>query len=327
MESRRLGNSGLQVSPIAIGSWLTFGEAVDSSATRELVAQAIDLGVCFFDTADVYANGAAEAALGAALRASDRQRLVIGTKCFFPTSEAPNDRGLSRKHLFESVENSLRRLDTDYLDLHQCHRYDPDTPLEETVRAYEDLIHQGKLLYWGTSLWTAKQIRAACAIADRTGGFRPVSNQPAYSILRREIEGDLLPGCRELGVDQVVFSPLAQGVLTGKYSGGQAPTGSRGSDPRLGRFMQRYLTPETLERVDALTPIAAEVGVPLATFALAWCLRDPSVSSVITAATHVRQLEQNCDAARVVIPEEIARRVDALFPPATTALPPDPDTP
>jgi len=327
MQSRRLGNSGLQVSTVSIGSWLTFGESVDEAATRELVAQAIDLGVSLFDTADVYANGEAERALGAALGPRQRQQVVLATKCFFPVSDAPNDRGLSRKHLFQSVESSLLRLGTDYLDLHQCHRFDPDTPLEETVRAYEDLIRQGKVLYWGTSLWTGEQIAAACELADATGGFRPVSNQPVYSILRREMEAEVLPRCGELGVGQIVFSPLAQGVLTGKYSGGRLPEGSRANDPRLGRFMKRYLDGETLQRVDALTPLAEALALPLATLALAWCLREPGVCSVITAATDRDQLDQNCAAASVTIPDATAEEIDALFAPASTALPPEPDTP
>lgn len=324
MQTRRLGNSGLQVSTISLGSWLTFGESVDGAATRELVAQAIDLGVSLFDTADVYANGEAERALGGALDPANRQRVVLATKCFFPVSDAPNDGGLSRKHLFQSVEGSLRRLGTDYLDLHQCHRFDPNTPLEETVRGYEDLIRQGKLLYWGTSLWTGDQIAAACEVADATGGYRPISNQPVYSILRRELEAQVLPRCRELGVGQIVFSPLAQGALTGKYSGGQLPAGSRGDDPRLGRFMQRYLAEDTLQRIDALAPLAAELGVSLAEFALAWCLRDPAIASVITGATSGQQLAQNCAAADLDIPDATADRVDGLFEPSSTAVPPDP---
>lgn len=327
MRTQRLGSSGLQVSAISLGSWLTFGESVGVGATRELIAHARDLGVNLFDTADVYANGQAELALGAALAGVARNQVVIATKCFFPTSEEANDRGLSRKHLVESVEGSLRRLGTDYLDLHQCHRFDPDTPLEETVRAYEDLIRQGKLLYWGTSLWSREQITAACEIAKATGGYAPVSNQPVYSLLRREIELDVLPGCRELGIGQIVFSPLAQGALTGKYSGGRRPPGSRASDARLGRFMQRYLASETLERIDALQPLASELDVSLAELALAWCLHEPGVSSVIVGATNKKQLEQNCRAADLQLPSDASKRIDELFAPGTESLPPDPDTP
>jgi len=317
----------LQVSAVSLGSWLTFGESVDVAATRELVAQARGLGINLFDSADVYANGEAELALGAALTGMPREHVVIATKCFFPTSEQPNDRGLSRKHLVESVEGSLRRLATDYLDLHQCHRFDPDTPLEETVRAYEDLIRQGKLLYWGTSLWSPEQIRAACEIAKATGGYAPVSNQPVYSILRREIELEILPSCRDLGIGQIVFSPLGQGALTGKYSGGRRPAGSRASDARLGRFMQRYLASETLERIDALAPLAAELDVSLAELALAWCLRDRGVSSVLVGATDAKQLEQNCRAADLQLPEAILQRIDELFAPGGGCLPEGPDTP
>lgn len=327
MQYRRLGNSGLQVSEISLGSWLTFGESVDPGATRDVVRHGCDLGINLFDTADVYANGDAERALARALDGVARDRVVLATKCFFPTSDAANAGGLSRKHLFESVEASLRRLGTDYLDLHQCHRYDPDTPLEETVRAYEDLIRQGKVLYWGTSLWTRAQLASACEIADTTGGYRPVSNQPVYSILRRDIEREVLPGSRDLGVGQIVYSPLAQGALTGKYSGGQRPAGSRASDSRLGRFMQRYLDPTVLERIDALGPLAAEAGCSLTELALAWCLRDRAISSVIVGATSTAQLEQNVLASGRKLAASILDRIDGLFAPGTDSLPSDPDTP
>jgi len=326
MKTRRLGDSGLQVSTISLGSWLTVGEVLDVEATRSLVARARELGVTLFETADVYANGQAELALGAALASVPRHHISIATKCFFPMSEHPNDRGLSRKHVVESVDGSLQRLGTDYLDLHQCHRFDPDTPLEETVRAYEDLIRQGKLLYWGTSQWTSEQIASACQIADASGGTRPVSNQPAYSILRREIENELLPRCRVLGVGQIVFSPLAQGALTGKYTGGKRPAGSRGADSRLSRWMQRYLAPTTVERIDGLLPLAQELEVSTAELSLAWCLRNPAIASVIVGATSISQLEQNCRAAELEIPRSIADRIDALFAPGSESLPLDEGT-
>lgn len=327
MRTRRLGDSGLCVGVVSLGSWLTFGESVDVDATSTLVQRAFERGVDLFDTADVYANGAAEIALGKALRHVPRQHVVLASKCFFPMSERANDRGLSRKHVFESVEGSLRRLGTDYLDLHQCHRFDPHTPLEETVRAYSDLIQQGKLLYWGTSLWTADEIARACEIADATSGRRPVSNQPVYSILRRGIERDVLPRCRELGISQIVFSPLGQGVLTGKYSGGARPAGSRASDERLGRFMRRYLHPSTLARVDALAPIASDLGITSSQLAIAFCLRDPSVASVIVGATRASQLDENLDAAEIDLPADAARAIDALFEPGSESLPPDEATP
>ena len=315
MEHRRLGRSGLRVSEIALGSWLTLGSSVDRDATREIVHRAFDLGIDFFDSADVYANGAGEEVLGHALRGIPRPYVVIATKAFFPMSERPNDRGLSRKHLVESVEGSLRRLQTDYLDLHQCHRMDPSTPLEETVCAYEDLIRQGKILYWGVSEWGPTEIVDACRIADARRAYRPISNQPQYSILRRQIEAKVLPTCQREGLGQIVFSPLAQGVLTGKYSGGTLPAGTRAADSFRNQFMRSYLEPATLERVDALRPLAAELGLSLAQLALAWCLRNPGVSSVIVGATRVQQLEENAKAAGVAIPPEIAARIDAIAPP------------
>ena len=207
MRTRALGQSGLRVSEVSLGSWLTLGTRVDYTETARLVHRAFDLGVNFFDSADVYQDGEAEQALGKAVAEIPRHHVVLGTKCFFPMSERPNDRGLSRKHLFESVEGSLRRLGTDYLDLHQCHRADPDVPLEETVRAYEDLIRQGKILYWGVSHWSASQISESCALADRFGGYRPISNQPEYSILARDIETNILGTSSREGLSQIVFRP------------------------------------------------------------------------------------------------------------------------
>ena len=244
MDYRRVGDSGLEVSEVGFGSWLTLGSSIDALASSELVRRAFDLGVNFFDTADVYANGSAEEALGRAVRDLPRQELVIASKCFFAMSKRPNDRGLSRKHVVESIEGSLRRLGLDYLDLHQCHRFDPEVPLEETVRAYEDVIRQGKILYWGVSQWSGAQVREACRIADTTGGYRPISNQPGYSILRREIEAEVLPTCDELGIGQLAFSPLAQGALTGKYGGGPPPPGTRAADEQRNRFMCYLLKSE-----------------------------------------------------------------------------------
>ncbi|MCG8591219.1 MAG: aldo/keto reductase family protein [Proteobacteria bacterium] len=314
MEYRHLGHSGLRVSEIALGSWLTFGSSVDRSGTEEIVKRAYELGINFFDTADVYANGKGEEALGRALAHVPRHYVVVATKCFFPMSDSPNDRGLSRKHVTESVEGSLRRLDTDYVDLHQCHRFDPETPLEETVRAYEDLIRQGKLLYWGVSEWTGEQIAEACRIADATGAFRPVSNQPQYSLVTRGIEAEVLPISEREGLSQVVFSPLAQGALTGKYSGGRRPEGSRAADDERNRFMDRVLAEDLLDRVDEARPIADALGVSLAQLALAWCLRRRSVASVIIGATRVAQLEENAAASGVHLPEDRLRQLDKLFP-------------
>jgi aryl-alcohol dehydrogenase-like predicted oxidoreductase len=279
-----------------------------------LTHQAFDLGINLFDTADVYAQGEAEKALGEALSSLPRPHVVIASKCFFANSEHPNDRGLSRKHIFESVEASLRRLRTDYIDLHQCHRADPDTPIEETVRAYEDLISQGKLLYWGVSQWDASQIEAACGMADLHAGFRPISSQPEYSILARGIEGGVLEVSEALGLGQLVFSPLAQGALTGKYTGGKLPEQSRANDPKRNLWMNDYLDPELLERIDQLRPIAGELGISMAQLALAWCLRQPGVSSVIIGATRGEQLEENVKAVGIELPEAALAKIDTLFP-------------
>ncbi len=314
MQYRQLGRTGLRVSEISLGSWLTFGSSVDGDRTADLVQRAFDLGINLFDTADVYAGGAAEEVLGRAIRELPRHRLVLATKCFFPMSDDPNDRGLSRKHVVESVERSLRRLGTDYVDLHQCHRPDPATPMEETVRAYEDLIRQGKVLYWGVSEWRAAHVVDACRIADACAGYRPVSNQPQYSIMRRQIEREVLPVCEREGLGQVVFSPLAQGVLTGKYSGGERPPDSRAADRERNRFMDAYLEDAEIAKVDALVPLADGLGISMGQLALAWCLRSPGVASTIVGVTRPEQLEDNVGASGIVLPDEVKDEIDRLFP-------------
>lgn len=302
------------MSEIGVGSWLTLGSRVDIAGTRRIVQRAFDLGVNFFDTADVYANGSAEEALGNALAEIPRRHVVIATKAFFPVSERPNDAGLSRKHLFESVESSLRRLGTDYLDLHQCHRPDPNTPLEETVCAYEDLIREGKLLYWGVSEWRAGQVVEACRVADQRHAYRPISNQPQYSIMRRGIERRVLPTCERNGVGQVVFSPLGQGVLSGKYSGGERPADSRAIDDKRNHFMNAYLEPAEVAKVDRLAPLARELRLSLPQLALAWCLRQANVASAIVGVTKLDQLEDNVAASGVQLPKDCLDRIDAIFP-------------
>jgi voltage-dependent potassium channel beta subunit len=314
MRYRRLGRSGLEVSEVALGSWLTIGSSVDQAATQEIVRSAVDLGINLFDTADVYARGAAELALREALSGISRHHVVIATKAFFPMSDQPNDRGLSRKHLFESVEGSLRRLGTDYLDLHQCHRPDPATPVEETVGAYEDLVRQGKVLYWGVSEWSGEEITSACHTADARRAYRPISSQPQYSILRRGIEREVLPVCVREGLGQIVWSPLAQGVLTGKYREGQRPEGTRAVDPERGIFMRDLLRGDVVERVQQLAPLAVELGISLAQLSLAWCLRDRAVASVIVGVTRAEQLEENARASEIELPPETLERIDALFP-------------
>jgi len=315
VEYRNLGRSGLVVSEISLGSWLTFGSSVDREGTKRMVHRAFDLGINLFDTADVYANGAGEEALGYALSGLPRTRAVVASKCFFPMSESPNDRGLSRKHIVESVEGSLRRLDTDYLDLLQCHRADPSTPIEETVCAFEDLVRQGKILYWGVSEWPASAIDEACRIADQRNAYRPVSNQPQYSILRRGIESEVLPTCARTGLGQIVFSPLAQGALTGKYRGGALPPESRGADPRRNVFMGAFLERDALSQIEALRPLADEVELSMAQLALAWCLRQPGVSSVIVGVTRPEQLDDDVRASGATLSDAVLERIDALFPP------------
>ena len=321
MRYRRVGRSGLRVSEIGLGSWLTLGSALDAERGDRLVRRAFDLGINLFDTADVYAEGAAEAALGRALAALPRHELVIATKAFFPTSAGPNGRGLSRKHLFHSIETSLRRLRTDYIDLHQCHRWDPEVPLDETVRAYEDLIRQGKILYWGSSGWSDPQLGEALRCADSCGAFRPISEQPPYSLLRRDIEADVVPRCAGAGVGLLVWGALAQGVLSGKYRHGRRPPESRGADAFRARFVEAYLHPATLDRVEGLRRAAAELGVSASRLALAWCLRRGTVASAIVGATRCEQLEDNVGASGLRIPETIERTLDAHFPPPTARDP------
>ena len=313
MRYRPLGNSGCKVSVLALGSWLTLGSSVDQATTNALLRAALDGGINFLDTADIYARGEAELALGRAIAHAGvrRQDLVLATKLFWPMSDAVNDRGLSRKHIMESCHASLRRLGTDYVDLYQCHRPDPETPVEETVRAMEDLVRQGKVLYWGVSVWDAEQIGAACAIADRTGGYRPLTSQPEYSYVQRAIEADVMPACARLGLSQIVWSPLAQGLLTGKYAGGRMPAGSRGADEQRNRFLKSLMTPEALARAAHLAGVAREAGLAPAQLALAWVLRRPEVSSALVGATRVEQLRENLGAADLDLPSDVLARLEA----------------
>ncbi|MFQ5844723.1 MAG: aldo/keto reductase family protein [Planctomycetota bacterium] len=314
MEYRAVGRWGLRVSTIGFGSWLTVGDAVDEEGTAQLVRVALEHGVNLFDTADVYARGRAEEVLGKVLAGAPRRDLVLATKCYFPVGEGPNDRGLSRKHIDESCHLSLRRLRTEYIDLYQCHRYDDGTPLEETVRALDDLVRQGKVLYWGVSMWSARQIDDAMALCARSGATPPISNQPRYNLLAREIEAEVLPACERHGLGVLPYSPLAQGVLTGKYTAQSRPEGSRGTDPRRGQFMQEFLAAERLERVAQMKRLAEEAGMTPAQLALAWCLSRSAVSSVLVGTTRVAQLEENLDAAGRKLPDDLLRRLDDLFP-------------
>jgi aryl-alcohol dehydrogenase-like predicted oxidoreductase len=314
MEYRRVGRTGLKVSAIALGSWLTLGQAVDDDTAAECIHAAFDLGINYFDTANVYQGGVAERVLGKALKGLPRSAYVLATKAFWPVGDGPNDRGLSRKHLFEQVHQSLRRLGTDYVDIFFCHRYDPETPLDETLRALEDLVRQGKVLYPGVSEWTADQMAQALRLAEARGWDRIAVDQPIYNMLRRDLEREILPLARREGLGLVVFSPLAQGVLTGKYRPGEpAPAGSRGADPRLSRLVQEQLTPEVHAKVHSLAAVAAEMGVPLAQLALAWAIRDPAVTSAITGATSVEQVRTNAAAADLHLDAATLARIDAIL--------------
>jgi voltage-dependent potassium channel beta subunit len=314
MEYMNLGLSGLKVSRVAIGSWLTYGSSVHKEETAACIRAALDQGVILVDTADIYARGAAESVLGEVLQGVRRQDVVLATKAFWPMTDNPNDRGLSRKHLFESVHASLGRLRTDYVDLFQCHRYDTETPVAETVAAMGDLIRQGKVLYWGVSCWRAEQILDACRLADQLGVPRPISNQPPYSLLARDIEQEVIPLCQREGLGQIVWSPLAQGVLTGKYSGGNRPSGSRGADEQRNMFMGGHLQDEVLDRVDKMVEIAGDLGTTPARLALAWALRLENIASVIVGATRPEQVVDNVAAWELELDAGVLDALDELFP-------------
>jgi aryl-alcohol dehydrogenase-like predicted oxidoreductase len=316
MEYRHLGRSGLITSEIAYGNWLTHGSQVDEDAARVCVRAALDAGITTFDTADAYAETRAEAVLGSALQGVRRESMEIFTKVYFPTGPGKNDRGLSRKHIMESINASLRRLGTDYVDLYQAHRYDYATPLEETMQAFSDVVQQGKALYIGVSEWTVDEIRAAARLAQELK-IQLVSNQPQYSMLWRVIEAEIVPTCEELGISQIVWSPLAQGVLTGKYQPGeQPPPGSRATDENGGRDMvARWLRDDVLSRVQALRPLADEAGLSLTSMALAWVLHNPNVSAAIVGASRPEQVVENARAADVKLDDQLVKRIDEILDP------------
>ncbi|WP_327378978.1 aldo/keto reductase family protein (plasmid) [Streptomyces sp. NBC_01216] len=316
MKFRQLGRSGLQVSEIAYGNWLTHGAQVDDDQAVRCVHAALDAGITTFDTADVYAGTAAEAVLGKALKGQRRDSLVISTKVFFPIGPGPNDGGLSRKHVTEAVHGSLARLGTDYVDVYQAHRFDDRTPLEETLKTFDDLVRQGKVLYIGVSEWTADQIARAMKLAGELGLERFVSNQPQYSMLWRVIEEEIVPLCEREGLSQIVWSPLAQGVLTGKYLPGQPPpAGSRAADETGSGWVKAFLRDEVLERVQQLTPIAGELGLTAAQLAVAWTLQNPNVAAAIVGASRPEQIRDSAKAAGIRIEPELMRRIDAVLDP------------
>ncbi|GAA1932120.1 aldo/keto reductase family protein [Brevibacterium antiquum] len=313
MEHRYLGNSGLKISEITYGNWLTHGSQVENDTATKCVHAALDNGISTFDTADVYANTVAEQVLGDALKGQRRESLEIFTKVYFPTGpKGHNDTGLSRKHIMESINGSLSRLGTDYVDLYQAHRYDYETPLEETMQAFADVVRAGKALYIGVSEWNADQLRAAHYLA-RDLGIQLVSNQPQYNMLWRVIESEVVPASKELGISQVVWSPIAQGVLTGKYKPGQpAPAGSRATDEKGGKDMitDRYLDDETLNAVAKLEPIAADLDLTMAQLAIAWVLANDNVATALVGASRPEQVESNVAAAGVKLDAEVLSRID-----------------
>ncbi len=313
MEHRYLGRSGMKVSAVSYGNWVTHGSQVEEDAAVACVRRALELGVTTFDTADAYAGTRAESVLGRALSGERRDGLEIATKVFFPTGRGVNDRGLSRKHLLEGIDGSLKRLGTDYVDLYQAHRHDFETPLEETMLAFADIVRSGKALYIGVSEWTAEQIRAGAALA-RELHVPFVSNQPQYSMLWRVIESEVVPASEECGLSQIVWSPIAQGVLTGKYLPGQpVPDGSRALDPTGAIFIKRWLSDPVLTAVQALRPIATQAGLTMAGLAVAWVLANPNVASAIVGASRPEQLDDSVAAAGVRLDAETLAAIDGVL--------------
>lgn len=314
MKYRYLGNSGFKVSEITYGNWLTHGGTVEEDTAIKTVHAALEAGITTFDTADVYANLVAEAVLGKALNGLRREGLEIFTKVYWPVAEkGPNDVGLSRKHIMESINGSLKRLGTDYVDLYQAHRYDYETPLEETMQAFADIVRSGKALYIGVSEWNAKQIEQGHKLSKELG-FQLISNQPQYSMLWRVIEAEVIPTSEKLGVSQIVWSPMAQGVLSGKYlPGSPIPAGSRAADPTTASFIEKFMGEQTLTKVQLLKPIAEELGLTMAQLAIAWVLQNKNVAAALVGASRPEQMTQNVKAAGVEIPAELMKKIDLVL--------------
>jgi aryl-alcohol dehydrogenase-like predicted oxidoreductase len=312
MEYRRLGSTGMYVSEISYGNWITHGSQVEQEAAIKCVKTAFDLGITTFDTADVYAGTRAETVLGKALKGIRRESYELFTKVYWPTGTGKNDRGLSRKHIMESCHASLKRLNVDHIDLYQMHRFDFETPLEESLQAFEDLIRQGKVNYIGFSEWTAAQISSALKIQDARGYSRFVSSQPQYSALWRVIEAEVVPLSRKEGIGQIVWSPIAQGVLTGKYKpGAKPPAGSRATDKKSGAGMiSRWMRDEVLEAVQKLQPVADSVGLTMSQLAIAWVLQNDNVSSAIMGATKPSQVKENVKASGVKLDASVMKAID-----------------
>ncbi len=314
MQYRRLGSAGLKVSELSFGGWVTIGNQIDDETSRQCILAAYEAGVIFFDNAEAYASGKAEIAMGKALKELRRESLVISSKVFWG-GDGPNDKGLSRKHIAEACRNSLKRMQVDYFDLYFCHRPDPNTPIEETVRAMDDLIHQGLILYWGTSEWSAQQIMEAYSIARQYGLNPPQMEQPEYNLFARErVEKEYARLYTQIGLGTTIFSPLASGLLTGKYNDG-IPTASRAALKGYEWLKEEVITPERIEKIRRLAPIAADLGGTLAQMALAWCLKNPNVSTAITGASRAEQVHENMKALDVVekLTPEVMERIEQVL--------------
>jgi len=315
MRYRKIGHWGTTVSAVGLGSWLTYGGSVEEDAARACMKRAFERGVTFFDTANVYARGRAEEVVGRQIREFPRHEIVLATKVYFPMGNGPNDRGLSRKHIREQIDASLKRLGVAYVDLYQCHRYDTTTPLEETAQMMDDLVRAGKILYWGVSEWNPDQISAAVNLARARGWAEPVSNQPQYSALWRRVEERVFPVCRAYGLGNVVWSPLAMGILTGKYTDAAHPPENTRAAGRAKDMMEDYFTQPVLDAVGRLKPLATRAGCTLAQLALAWCLRENVISSVIVGATRPEQVDENVAAADLDIDPALFAEMDAILAP------------
>ena len=314
MHYRNLGNTGFKITAVSYGNWLTHGDQVEAAAATKTVQAAFDAGITTFDTADVYAGTKAEKILGDALKGIRRDGLEIFTKVYWPIGPGVNDRGLSRKHIRDACDGSLKRLGIDYIDLYQMHRFDYETPLEETLRAFEDLVRRGKVLYIGVSEWTAEQIKAALKIAQQMNFDRIVSSQPQYSMLWRVIEKDVVPLCEKEGISQIVWSPMAQGVLTGKYLPGQKPpAGSRAADPGVGQNIEKFMNNEILSAVQNLKPIAQDLGLTMGQLSIAWVLQNKNVASAIVGASRPEQIIENVKAADVVLDGSVMKKIDEIL--------------
>ncbi|MBS4201298.1 aldo/keto reductase family protein [Bacillus sp. FJAT-49732] len=313
MKYRRLGRSGLKVSEISLGSWLTYGKSVEDNTAEKTIHKAYELGINFFDSANVYERGEAEKVMGKALKEYPRESYVITTKAFGPMGDGPNDRGLSRKHIFEQVHNSLKRLDLDYVDVFYCHRYDKETPVDETLRVIDDLIRQGKILYAGVSEWSAAQIEEAVGIADKYLLDRIVVNQPLYNMLSRNIEKEVIPVSEKYGISQVVYSPLGQGMLTGKYKSGSVPEDSRAANDEINSSVTNYFSETNFAKVEKLAAIAKEIDTTLPALALAWVLRQPNVASALVGASRPEQIEANVEGAKLELSADVVEKIENIL--------------